>query len=276
VAVRVSDGSVLAVANGPDDAAGNLGFEARVPPGSTFKVVTTLALLERGISPSQTVPCPKYATVEGRRFSNDHDFALGDVPFRTAFARSCNTTFVTLSPKLGDDGLADAGGQVGLGADWTLGVDAHTGSVPETGEPVDRAAAAFGQGKVTVSPVAMAAVAAAVAKGRWQQPTLILDPEVRPAKPGPRLDPGHVDTLRSLMRTVVTDGTATALADAPGGPVHGKTGTAEYGTADPPRSHAWFVGWQGDIAFAVFVEDGGSSSDTAVPVADRFLTRLHG
>ena len=55
----------------------------------------------------------------------------------------------------------------------------------------------------------------------------------------------------------------------------GKTGTAEYGTAVPPRSHAWFTGFQGDLAFAVFVQDGQSSGTTAVPVASAFLTALH-
>jgi cell division protein FtsI/penicillin-binding protein 2 len=73
---------------------------------------------------------------------------------------------------------------------------------------------------------------------------------------------------------VVTEGTASALAAVPGAAVSGKTGTAEYGTAVPPRSHAWFTGWRGDLAFAVFVQDGQSSRTTAVPVARSFLTAL--
>ena len=72
---------------------------------------------------------------------------------------------------------------------------------------------------------------------------------------------------------MVTVGTATALADVPGDPVHGKTGTAEYDN-NPKNTHAWFVGWQGDVAFAVFVEKGGASTDTAVPIAERFLRAL--
>ena len=66
------------------------------------------------------------------------------------------------------------------------------------------------------------------------------------------------------MREVVTSGTATALKDVPGGAVSGKTGTAEFDD-NPAHTHAWFVGWQGDIAFAVFVENGGASAATAVP-----------
>ena len=90
----------------------------------------------------------------------------------------------------------------------------------------------------------------------------------------------HVDvraavaTLRSLMREVVTGGTGTALRGVPGGPVAGKTGTAEYGGGDPPRTHAWFTGFQEDLAFAVVVEDGGFGARTAAPVTADFLRRL--
>jgi cell division protein FtsI/penicillin-binding protein 2 len=79
--------------------------------------------------------------------------------------------------------------------------------------------------------------------------------------------------LRGLMRAVVISGTGTRAA-APGGPVYGKTGTAEYGDGDPLPTHAWFVGWQGSLAFAVFVEDGASGGSVAAPVAARFLRAL--
>jgi cell division protein FtsI/penicillin-binding protein 2 len=82
-----------------------------------------------------------------------------------------------------------------------------------------------------------------------------------------------LDALRPMMRQVVLSGTATALGDR--GEVYGKTGTAEYGDATPPQAHGWFVGYRlggasGDIAFAVLVEGGGSSS-VAVGVTDTFL-----
>jgi cell division protein FtsI/penicillin-binding protein 2 len=83
-----------------------------------------------------------------------------------------------------------------------------------------------------------------------------------------------VDPLRTMMREVVTKGTATALADVPGGAVHGKTGTAEFGRKDPPDAHAWFTGYQGDVAFAVVVEGGGFGAKVAAPIAGAFLGRL--
>jgi cell division protein FtsI/penicillin-binding protein 2 len=64
------------------------------------------------------------------------------------------------------------------------------------------------------------------------------------------------------------------LTTVPGGPVSGKTGTAEYGTSKPLATHAWFVGWQGNVAFAVLVEDGVSGATVAGPIAANFLVNL--
>ncbi|MFI5836351.1 penicillin-binding transpeptidase domain-containing protein [Micromonospora sp. NPDC051300] len=275
VAVRVGDGAVLAAANGPGAAGENLAFTAQVPPGSTFKMVSALRLLDAGaVTPQTTVACPKTAQVDGRIFKNSDNFELGAVPFATDFAKSCNTAFTSLAPRLGPDGLAQAGRALGLEAGWDLGVDAFTGKVSANGGLTEQAAAAIGQGTTVVSPLAMAGATAAVARGRFEQPTLLLDPApAKPAPAGPALRPESVAALKTLMRQVVTGGTGAALADVPGDPVHGKTGTAEYDD-NPAHTHAWFVGWQGDVAFAVFVEQGGSSTASAVPIAERFLRGL--
>ncbi|MEO3776957.1 penicillin-binding transpeptidase domain-containing protein [Micromonospora sp. B11E3] len=275
VAVRISDGAVLAAANGPGPAGENLAFTAQVPPGSTFKMVSALGLLDRGaVTLDGPVDCPKTFTVEGRSFKNSDDFELGTVPFRTNFARSCNTAVAALAPKLGPDGLAQTGRALGLEGEWDLGMDAFTGKVSANGSPVEQAAAAFGQGTTVVSPLAMAAATAAVARGRWEQPKLLLDPvPAKSAPAGPQLRAESVEPLRTMMREVVTAGSGTALKDVPGAPVQGKTGTAEYDD-NPAHTHAWFVGWQGDVAFAVFVEKGGASTASAVPITERFLRAL--
>ncbi|MFE9691372.1 penicillin-binding transpeptidase domain-containing protein [Micromonospora sp. NPDC005806] len=275
VAVRISDGAVLAAANGPGPAGENLAFGAQVPPGSTFKVVSALALLDRGaVAPGATVACPKTFVVDGRPFKNSDNFELGSVPFSTDFAKSCNTAFASLAPKLGPDGLATTGRTLGLEAAWDLGVDVFTGKVSANGSATEQAAAAIGQGTTVVSPLAMAGATAAVARGHWEQPKLVLDPAPQqPAPAGPPLRAESVAALKTMMRAVVTSGTASALKDVPGKPVYGKTGTAEYDN-NPAHTHAWFVGWQGDVAFAVFVEQGGSSAASAVPVSERFLRAL--
>lgn len=276
VALRISDGHIVAVANGPDGGGDNLAFVAQVPPGSTFKVVTAYGVLDNGsVTNESVVDCPKTLTVDGRTFHNAHDFALGKVPFRTDLARSCNTAFASLAPKLGSDGLAAAGTALGLGTKWDLGVDSFTGAVSSGGSAAEQAAAAFGQGTTLVSPVAMAGAIAAVARGQWKQPVLLLDPAPQaPAADGPALKDTTLTQLRAGLREVVTDGTGTRLKSVPGGPVSGKTGTAEF-DANPSHTHAWFVGWQGDLAFAVFVENGGDSTSSAVPLAETFLRALH-
>jgi cell division protein FtsI/penicillin-binding protein 2 len=164
---------------------------------------------------------------------------------------------------------------LGLGVPWSLGVESFSGKVSTGGSRTERAAAAFGQGTTLVSPVALAAATAGVARGTWQQPKLVLDPAPSsPASPGTALKQSTVDGMKTMMREVVTAGTGAALADVPGGPVYAKTGTAEFVTGDPTKTHAWFVGWQGDTAVAVFVEDGGGGSAVAVPLGEAFLRGL--
>jgi cell division protein FtsI/penicillin-binding protein 2 len=72
-----------------------------------------------------------------------------------------------------------------------------------------------------------------------------------------------------MMRAVVTGGTAATVGFPPG--VYGKTGTAEYGTGKHLKSHGWFIGYRGDLAFAVLVEGGGFGANSAGPIANSFL-----
>ncbi|MGQ7297845.1 penicillin-binding transpeptidase domain-containing protein [Quadrisphaera sp. KR29] len=281
VAVDVPTGDLLAVANTPATGA-DRALDGQYPPGSTFKAVTTTALLAGGLDPSEVVPCPATATVDGRSFRNFEGGALGDVPFSTDFAQSCNTAFVALSERLGAQDLPTAAASLGLGGGWDagLGVSAFTGSVPADEDDVARAAASIGQGTVLASPAAMAVAAATIARGSWTAPRLVLDPAPAPdaadapAGAAPQPDAARLAVVRDLMRQVATSGTASALADVPGAPVSAKTGTAEYGSGDPPPTHAWVIGFQGDLAFAVLVEDGASGGSTAVPVAEAFLRAL--
>ncbi len=273
MAVDVATGAVVARRQ-PPRRRGDRALTGRFPPGSTFKVVTTLALLRHGLDVAENVPCTPTYTVDGRSFSNFEDEAFGDVPFRTDFARSCNTAFASLSPRLGDDDLPAAAAALGVGAEWATGVDAFAGSVPPAQSPVDLAAASFGQGRTLTSP------------WRWRWPPRRWRP-VNCAAPGGRrprarrtLGAGRrrrtalLGTIAGLMRDVVTSGTATALAGCPVVRSTPRRGRPEYGTAVPPATHAWTIGYQGGLAFAAFVTDGASGGTVAAPLAADFLTRL--
>jgi cell division protein FtsI/penicillin-binding protein 2 len=275
VAVRASTGEVLAMANGPTGTGNNVGATAQVPPGSTFKVVSTLAHLRKGLTVDQVVPCPQTISVGGREFGNAGDFALGDVPFSTDFARSCNTAFAGLSGDLAPDDLAAAGRAFGLGVEVDVGIPTYAGSVPPTEGGPDAAAASIGQGRLLTSPLSMAQVAATVAAGSWRPPRFVVEPAPAGERPADVPLP-EAETLRALMRGVVTSGTGDALLGVPGGDVFAKTGTAEFGTESPPQTHAWVIGFQGDIAFAVFVEGGEGGGAVAAPIAASFLTALAG
>jgi cell division protein FtsI/penicillin-binding protein 2 len=279
VALDVVDGGVLAAANAPE-AGLDRALSGQYPPGSTFKIVSASALLRAGLSPDDPVECPATTSVGGKRFKN---YEFTDVPradFRDAVAASCNTTFVQLTDRLDDDALPDEAAAFGLGADWDLGVPAYAGSVPEPVDVVDEAAAMIGQSQVLASPLSMASVAATVASGRPVTPWLVEESSTAGGSgtAGERGTAGEplphelAEQLRSLMRAVVTEGTASALA--PYGEVHAKTGTAEYGSDDPPRTHAWLIGYRDGVAFAVLVEDGASGSSEAAPVVARFLEEL--
>ncbi len=184
--------------------------------------------------------------------------------------------------RLKADDLHAAGLTLGLGVDWGAALGAgdqtFTGSIPTTTGAVDQAAASFGQGRNLVSPLSMAVLAGSVARGKFLAPTLVTSPAPTGAAPAAVSPPAAKDiaTLHSLMRLVVTSGTAAGkFTNVSGGPVFAKTGTAEFGSDSPPQTHAWLVGWQGNIAFAAFVEEGESGGSVAAPVVRDFLDRLH-
>ncbi|MFI5609193.1 penicillin-binding transpeptidase domain-containing protein [Amycolatopsis sp. NPDC051903] len=274
VALQPSTGQLLAVAqNAPADAQGPLALTGRFPPGSTFKIVTATAALSAGrVKADSPVACPGTVTFSGRVIPNEGRFDLGTVPLTTAFAQSCNTTFAQLSAGLAPTALTDAARSLGVGADFVIpGLTTVTGSVPKADTEVQRAENGFGQGTVVTSPFGMALAAAAVQSGKVPVPTVVKGMAAKATGLGPAPRPEVLDAVRSMMRDVVTNGTATALRDLPD--VRGKTGTAQFG--DGTHSHGWFVGYQGDLAFAVLLTDAGSSKP-AVEAAHRFLAGVAG
>jgi cell division protein FtsI/penicillin-binding protein 2 len=273
VAVQASTGPLLAVANGPGGGASNLAFSGRYPPGSTFKVVSGIALLSAGARPDTSVACPRSTNVGGRTFRNADGLDLGATTLRRAFARSCNTTFARLAPRMRGDALTTTARALGFGGSWNPGVYAYTGQVPPAADPVEQAATALGQADVLASPLLMASVAAAVQDGTWRPPVLLPDHATSEATPS-RIDPGALRSMRTMMRAVVTKGTAAALADVPGPPVRAKTGTAEFGGGRRPPTHAWVIAARDDVAVAVLVVAGGAGAQVAVPAAARFFAAL--
>ncbi|MGZ8743457.1 MAG: penicillin-binding transpeptidase domain-containing protein [Nocardioides sp.] len=272
VAVRPSTGDIVAAASGPGGGGLSTATVGQYAPGSTFKVVSSLALLRAGLSPSSPVDCPRTTVVDGKTFKNYDDYpagGLGRITLRQAVANSCNTAFITQRERV--DELPAAAAALGLGVDHDLGFPAYFGSVPEPESETSHAASLIGQGQVLASPIAMAALVASVVEGSTVVPRLLPDQETDGNDVRDPLTANEATVLRGLMRAVVIEGSGSQLADVPGPPVIAKTGTAEFGDAEPLQTHTWMVAGQGDLAVAVFVDVGESGSRTAGPLLERFL-----
>ncbi len=266
VAIDVRTGGVLALVNHPLNGYGRA-VNGHYIPGSTFKIVTATAALIAGKDANTPLDCTQTVLVGGRTFNNAEAEQFGVIPLREAFARSCNTAFIRLEGSLPGSALEQAAKLYGFDGSQPLPIASVGGSFPTPKDAVESASDAIGQGKVEASPLQMASVAAAVASGSWRQP-FVAGSAVR-SNP---LPPTVVPTLQDFMRAVVTEGTANGVAFP--GEVRGKTGTAEYKDVNPPPTNGWFVGYRGNVAFAVIVEDGGFGAQSAAPVAARFLENL--
>lgn len=301
VAIRPSTGAVLAAASGPGSNGYNTAMLGQYAPGSTFKIVDSLAMFRDGMTPDSKVECTPTLTVDGRTFKNAEGYpasSLGSVPLREAFAHSCNTAFISARDKVSQQQLESAATSLGVAVEAPkLGADAFLGSVPGSAEGTEHAASMIGQGKVLLSPLAAAVMAASVGHGAPVSPQLVLNPDggspdggatpaagASPPSSAPSsasatapaiakpLTKAEAAALSDMMRAVVTSGHAGFLAQVPGAPVGAKTGTAEFGKENPPKTHAWIVAVHGDLAVAVFVEDGGLGATTSGPLLKEFLT----
>lgn len=273
VVIRPSTGDVLAVAQTPEaDKDGDVALQGQYPPGSTFKIITAYAGLQRQkLSPESIVGCPGTQDIGGRIVTNYNGFGLGSVSLRQAFAQSCNTTFADISTQLKPGELKEVGNMFGLGVDFKiLGLDTYTGQIPEGDVMLDRTEAGYGQGLDLVSPFGMAMVSATVAKGKMPTPKLISSSGVQTETrrdEHKKLDPKLVAQLQDMMGAVVNGGTAAGLSKF--GDVRGKTGEAEINDG----SHAWFTGYRDDLAFATLIVRGGGS-EHSVAITSEFLKRL--
>ncbi len=266
----------------------------RYAPGSAFKILTSIALLENGVAaPDTRMPSPVEATLPGTAtsISNIESTECGDgnPTLAEAFARSCNTTFVLASEHLTHDQLADVAARFGFGADLSIPLDVTPSVFPEETNAAQLAMSAIGQYDVQVTPLQMAMVAQAIADGGTLMTPYLIDkvvdadlqtvsttaPEVR-AKP---VSSDIAAQLTTMMTGVVNQpyGTGTPMA-IDGVSVAAKTGTAQVG--DTGYANAWAVGFapadDPQIAFAVVVEGDDlqpvpHGGDVAGPIARALL-----
>ncbi|HEX5984368.1 MAG TPA: penicillin-binding transpeptidase domain-containing protein [Solirubrobacterales bacterium] len=286
--------AVLDTRKGDVRALAGQAFSAPQPPGSTFKVVTTVAALETGaVDMEDEFELSEGVNVGGRFIYNANgEICGGDFP--EAFAHSCNAVFAPLGPEVGNDRLVETSEKFGFNEPPSLyaprivrEVEPEESTIPtEIGEEIDLGVSAIGQGEVLATPLEMASVSQAVANGGVRLPTSI----VANRKLRPTLEPVRVMSkqvareMTDLMVGVVTEGTGTAAAISEA-QVAGKTGTAELGPkpgeedAENPVQikDAWFTAFapaeKPRLAVGVLlIEAEASGGEVAAPIAAEVLS----
>ncbi len=247
------------------------------PPGSAFKIVTTIAALRKDPSlaqqPYQCIRLPggRVGNFVWKREIRDDikdNQPHGSVDMRKGIIVSCNAYFAQLGAySVGAQMLYDTASKLGISV-----------AQPNTAKKLQQflPQASYGQGQVVASPFQMARVAATIAnggnapEGRW----IIDETNSRVHSPQPLLSPSLANEVAEYMRAVVTSGTARIL-NTSSIPIAGKTGTAELTKAP---SHAWFIGFAPykakngkQIAFAVLVENGQYGGTAAAPIAGEIV-----
>lgn len=272
----------------------NRTISERYAPGSTFKVLTAIALIENGIAnPDTRMDSPVSTTLPGTNteVSNIESSTCGDgKPTLTeAFARSCNTTFVLASEKLTTQQLTDVTKRFGFGHEQEIPLTVIPSVFPSDADSAQLAMSSIGQYTVQATPMQMAQVAQTIANGgQMMSPYLIkqiVDADnqtIRKTKATEVGRPISADTaskVTGMMQAVVSQpyGSGTPMA-LPNVSVAAKTGTAETGDGD--RANAWAIGFapadNPQIAFAVIVEGDETNptphgGDVAGPVAKAVL-----
>ena len=296
VALRPSTGEILAMAStpsfDPNDIVANDADEwARLnadedapllnhatqrplPPGSTFKVLTTIAAVENGAGPDTTVTGASEITLPGTNTTLENyggQSCGGTTTLRTAFARSCNTAFAELAVDTGADPLRDVAERMGVGSDFDeLGVPQEKSTIGEIPDDASLAQTAIGQRDVSFTPLQNAIIAATIANGGVRmEPHLVKSVQgqdlstLKTTEPDQVNEAIHPDTaaiLTDLMRGSENNsgGNGSAIAS--------KTGTAEHGSERGALApHVWYIAFapDSDVAVAVVVESGGGQGQGA-------------
>jgi peptidoglycan glycosyltransferase len=294
LAGRAGGVAVLDARSGDVRALAGQAYSAPQPPGSTFKMITSVAALQKGVvSLDDEFEITKGVNVGGRFINNANGEYCGGT-FPQAFAESCNADFAPLGPKIGSEDFVAAAERFGFNSPPTLyaariveEVEPAESTIPtEIPEEVELGVTAIGQGEVLATPLQMASVAQTIANGGVREPTsIVANEKLRPeAEPVRVISKGLADQMTQLMVGVVTEGTGFAGA-IPEAQVAGKTGTAELGPkpgqeeSDNPVQikDAWFAAFapaeKPRLAVGVMlIEAEAAGGEVAAPIASAVLS----
>ena len=278
--------------NSDDSILLNRATQGLYPPGSVFKTVTLLEYLREHQYETSgfSFDCTGKVTTGDTSISCYKGKKHGKLNLTKAFDKSCNGAFAEIGRDLDVSAFQTLADQLLFNEDLPLDVpySKSSFSLKESDPEVLKMMTAIGQGNTLVTPVHMAMLMSAIAndgvlmKPRFLDRTESYSGTLVERYPteiyGSIMTQEEAELLQLFLRTVVEDGTASALQSS-SYEASGKTGTAEY-TSDKKKSHAWFTGYASDgereLAVAVIVEGAGSGSEYAVPVAKKIFEAYFG
>lgn len=260
----------------------NRATQGLYPPGSTFKIITLLEYLREGnASEDFSFSCNGRLESNGETIRCYKGHAHGRQDLTEAFANSCNGAFAEIGLSLDIAQYQALCNQllfhsklplsfVYKESSFTLNTASTTGQIIQS---------SIGQGETLMSPMHLALIMSAISNdGILMNPYVISQVEnyngsveqtFKPSEYGALITPEEAAMLRPYLREVVTNGTGRGLQSNLY-TAYGKTGSAEYGM-EKGKSHGWFVGFaekDGEsICVSILIEDGGSGSESAVPIA---------
>ncbi len=252
----------------------NRAIQTRLPPGSTFKVVTAAAAIESGnydagdmVPGGPTYQLPLTSGESGLIDNEGRDCGTGRIPFTQAMENSCNTSFAALANEVGAEAMTKQAEAFGFNSHYLedLGPQAES-TFPTDMNAANTGQSGIGQFEVAATPLQMAMVAAGIANGgtvmrpyvvdEVQSPELDVLAKTDSSELSQAVSASTASELTKLMVSTVDNGTANPAA-IPGIEVAGKTGTAQSGDPDVPP-YAWFISFapatDPQVAVAVMIQ----------------------
>lgn len=254
----------------------NHATQETLPPGSTFKVITTAAGLSQGYTPGSVLTGEPSIVLPGtettlENYGGQTCNGQMEVTLETAFRLSCNTAFVQMGIDSGTDALRQAAEAFGVGETYDLGLPMVAGTIGEIPDAAALGQSSIGQRDVAMSVLQNAVIAATVANGGVRmEPHLVARvtnqegktlKETEPKQLNQAVSPEIAQTLTDLMRA-----SEQHTAGYAGQDIASKTGTAEHGEdSRNSNPHAWYIAFSpsSDVAVAVVVKNGGSAGQAA-------------
>ncbi len=270
----------------------NRATQGLYPPGSTFKIITSLAYIKEHPQDynNYRFTCSGKINIDGESISCFHGETHGSVDFIKSFAESCNSSYANIGVSINRKVFSDTLDQLMFGKELPIDLlySKSSAKIDEDTQTGDVMQLSIGQGATSMSPMHLNMITCAIANnGMLKKPYLITEVKSEEGKVVKSfssedykrlMTAQQAQILTEMMEEVVNSGTASKLKGL-SYTAAGKTGSAEF-TDTTTDSHAWFTGFapaeDPEVCVTIIVENAGSGGSFAVPIAKRIFDAYFG